>query len=125
MEKECLECGVPVKGRVDKKFCGDSCRNAFNNRQNQSVNNLMRNVNRILSKNRRILAELNPMGKSRTTKDVLIGKGFDFQYFTGIYETKKGARYYYVYDQGYLFIDAYQVALVEKQDYVDQKKELR
>ncbi|HAD95855.1 MAG TPA: hypothetical protein DCG19_00540, partial [Cryomorphaceae bacterium] len=100
MEKFCLECGEPIKGRQDKKFCGDSCRNSYNNRQNKTVNNLVRNINRVLNKNRRILSELNPYGKSKTTRDVLIGKGFDFNHFTGIYETRKGGRYYFVYDQG-------------------------
>lgn len=121
MEKGCLECGEIIKGRQDKKFCSDSCRNAYNNRQNKTVNNLMRNLNRTLSKNRRILAELNPNGKAKTTRDVLVGKGFDFNHFTGIYETKKGGRYYFVYDQGYIFLEAGQVALVVKQDYVDRK----
>ncbi len=120
MDKVCLECGIPVKGRQDKKFCSDSCRNAYNNRQNKAVNNLVRNINRVLSKNRRILAELNPHGKSKTTRDILAGKGFDFKYFTGIYETRKGGRYYFVYEQGYIFLDHNQVALVVKEDYVDQ-----
>ena len=32
MEKRnCLECKDPVKGRIDKKFCSDYCRNAYNN----------------------------------------------------------------------------------------------
>ena len=36
MEKrECLECREPVKGRVDKKFCSDYCRNAYNNNVNK------------------------------------------------------------------------------------------
>jgi predicted nucleic acid-binding Zn ribbon protein len=32
MEKRfCLDCGKPVKGRADQKFCKDLCRNSYNN----------------------------------------------------------------------------------------------
>ncbi len=120
MSKKCLECGTEIFGRVDKKFCNDSCRNAYNNRVNQHSNNLIRNINRSLAKNRRILAELNPHGKSRTTRDILLGKGFDFNYFTSIYETKKGSRYYFCYDQGYLSLDDQNLALVVKEEYVNR-----
>ncbi len=27
----CQQCGKPVKGRIDKRFCDDFCRNAYNN----------------------------------------------------------------------------------------------
>jgi predicted nucleic acid-binding Zn ribbon protein len=119
--KNCLQCGVEIKGRADKKFCDDSCRNSYNNKVTQNITNLMRNVNRTLSKNRRVLAELNPNGKMRVSREKLLAKGFSFGYFTGIYETKEGRRYYYVYDQGYFFIDEseQQLALVVKKDYVD------
>ena len=121
MSRICLECGLEIKGRADKKFCNDSCRNSYNNRESKESTNLMRNVNRILSKNRKILAELNPNGKMRTTKDKLVLKGFNFNYFTNIYETREGRRYYYVYDQGYFFIDEVeqQLALVVKKEYVN------
>ena len=31
--KVCLACGKPLKGRIDKKFCDDYCRNNYNNQQ--------------------------------------------------------------------------------------------
>jgi len=31
--KTCLACGKILKGRVDKKFCDDYCRNNYNNLQ--------------------------------------------------------------------------------------------
>ncbi len=119
MERRCPECKDIIKGRVDKRFCSDICRNTYNNRQARHINNMMRNVNRILSKNYRILAELNPNGKSKTTREVLAGKGFDFNHHTSIYETKKGNRYYFCYDQGYILLDDKLVALVEKYEDVN------
>ncbi|NNF19709.1 MAG: hypothetical protein HKN61_07995, partial [Flavobacteriaceae bacterium] len=42
---------------------------------------------------------------TRTTKNRLLDMGFDFQYITNLYTTKKGAIYYFVYDLGYLPLD--------------------
>lgn len=35
----------------------------------------------------------------------LLDKGFDFEYITNLYTTKKGSTYYFVYDLGYLPLD--------------------
>ncbi|MFP2997957.1 hypothetical protein ABN763_18745 [Spongiivirga sp. MCCC 1A20706] len=114
MEKTCPECGNKIIGRIDKKFCSDYCRNAHNNKINKDSKNLIRNINNRLRKNWRILEELNPDGKTKTTKSKLIGKGFDFNYFTSIYTTKVGTVYYFCYDQGYLPLDNDYYALVKR-----------
>jgi len=44
--------------------------------------------------------------------------GFNFNYFTNIYETKTGNRYHFCYDQGYLELDDGMYALVVRQKYV-------
>ena len=118
MEKNCQQCGEKIIGRIDKKFCSDYCRNAYNNEQNRDVNNHVRNVNNILRKNRRILSELNIDGKKTLHKLKLIEQGFNCNYFTNIYETKQGKIYYFCYDQGYIFHEDDKVTIVEKQDYV-------
>lgn len=76
-------------------------------------------MNRLLSKNYRILTQLNPNGKSKTTREALAAKGFDFNHHTSIYETKKDGRYYFCYDQGYILLEENQVALVKKYDDVN------
>jgi len=103
-EKHCLECGEVILGRSDKKFCSDACRNTYNNRQNKVSVNLIRNTNRHLKKNWRILTDLNPTGKTKVHRSKLVKAGFDFDLITGIYTTKKQSVYYFVYDQGYLDI---------------------
>lgn len=113
--KTCLECGEKLVGREDKKFCSDGCRNAYNNKMNKDSTNLMRNVNNKLRKNYRILSELNPEGKSKTSRTKLISKGFDFEYFTSIYTTKAGNVYYFLYDQGYMVIENESYVLVKKE----------
>jgi hypothetical protein len=117
-EKRCLECDDPIKGRVDKKFCSDQCRNTYNNRQNSDEVNYVRNINFILRKNRRILATLNPQGKARVSKQQLTDKGFNFTYHTNIYTTKTGNEYIFCYDHGYIHTENDYYTLVEKKDYV-------
>jgi predicted nucleic acid-binding Zn ribbon protein len=101
----CPECNEEFVGRVDKKFCSDQCRNTYNNRQNSDQNNLVRNINNALRKNRRILQQLNPTDKAKVHKSKLVDKGFDFKLFTSIYTTKKGTTYYFCYEHGYLPIE--------------------
>jgi hypothetical protein len=113
----CSECGNAFKGRVDKKFCSDQCRTTFNNRQRSIENNYIRDVNNILRKNRKILLQFNPDGKSRITKEKLKANGFNFNYYTSTYTTKEGAQYFYCYEQGYLPIEKEQCLLVIKKDF--------
>lgn len=103
--KQCLECGDPIRGRIDKKFCTDYCRNTYNNKVNKESKNLIRNTNNRLRKNFKILSEINISGKTKTTRTKLFDKGFDFNFFTSIYTTKAGSTYFYVYDQGYLALE--------------------
>ncbi len=119
MEKSCLECHAPVRGRVDKKFCSDACRNSYNNRVNSDSSSLMRSINNTLRKNQRILTDLNPTGKTRIHRETLARKGFNFTYFTNIYQTKSGNTYYFCYDQGYIEADADHYTLVKRKEYID------
>lgn len=116
--KVCLECGIKLSGRVDKKFCSDFCRNTFHNRAKADSLELVKSINAVLKKNRRILAELNPAGKSKVTREELIRKGFSFTYFTNIFHTRTGKTYYFCYDQGYVELEPNFFALVHRQEYV-------
>ena len=116
--RNCKECDQKLVGRKDQKFCSDYCRNSFNNRQNQDATKYIRRINNILRKNRRILTELNPKGKIAVDGIRMAEEGFNFHYFTNSYVTKKGATYFFCYDQGYLKLDGDQYMLVQKQDYV-------
>ena len=112
--KNCIECGEKFSGREDKKFCSDGCRNAFNNKINKDSTNYMRNINNKLRKNYRILSELNVEGKTKTSRTKLMSKGFDFEFFTNILNTKTGNTYYFLYDQGYRALEDDFYMLVKK-----------
>ena len=115
----CLTCNKPVRGRTDKKYCDDYCRNTFNNRLKSSVNNLVRNINNSLVKNRRILEcfFINEEEIIKTTKEKLLQEGFQFKYITHTYANRKGNIYFFCYDMGYLPLDNDWYLLVKrKQD---------
>jgi len=69
---------------------------------NSDHTNLVRNINNILRKNRRILQDLNPKDKAKVHKDKMLEKGYNFNYFTNVYKTQKGVTYYFCYEYGYL-----------------------
>ena len=115
IKKNCLECGEKITGRIDKKFCSDYCRNTYNNSVAKESKNLVRNINNRLKKNYKILSELNSTGKTKVSRTKLYDKGFDFQLFTSIYQTKTGNTYFYVYDEGYLALENDLFLLIKKE----------
>lgn len=114
--KQCLECQKNMNGRSDKKFCDDGCRNTFNNRLNSEVNKYVKNINSVLKKNRTIIQRLIPdTGKISVSEKTLKVLGFNFEYYTNEYETKKGSKYRFCYEYGYLVIEDGIYMLVKKQ----------
>ena len=102
--KLCLTCNKTLKGRTDKKFCDDYCRNNYNNQLKAGNNNYVRNINNALRKNRRILEGLLPDKEdmAKTTKERLLNKEFQFKYTTHSYTNKKNNTYFFCYEYGYL-----------------------
>ncbi|MBP8958835.1 MAG: hypothetical protein KBG40_00215 [Bacteroidales bacterium] len=116
MERKCLDCGEIIRGRSDKKFCSDQCRNNYNNKLNRDSNNYVRNVHGLLRKNRRILCDLYNEGKTVLHKDALFALGYNFNFFTHIIETKDGVKYNYCFEYGYCEKD---------EDYIELKQNLQ
>ena len=103
----CRTCDKPLRGRSDKRFCDDSCRNFFYNHQRSPSNNLARRINHMLAKNRKIIADLLPEGKDRITvhRTKLLEQGFNFRYITHLFLSHSRELYYYCYDVGYLPVE--------------------
>ena len=117
-EKKCIECNKSLKGRADKKFCDDLCRNSYNNKLNSDTNSYVRNINNTLRKNRRILEETLSANEemAKVTKSKLLEKGFRFKFFTHTYRNKKGNVYYFCYEYGYLLLEADWVLVVKRKE---------
>ena len=116
MERLCLDCGTLVKGRTDKKFCDDSCRNNYNNRLKTEDNQVIKRVNTILKKNRTILMQLNPNGKVKISRKKLITAGFNFDYHTYNYTAQNGNTYIFCYEYGYLILKGDSFLLVKREE---------
>lgn len=102
MEQACLECNEELKGRADKKFCSDYCRNNYNNRQNSQCNQQLRHINAILRKNRRVLAmQLGRRKKCTCEREVLLKLGFNPDHCTGIDTEKNGKHLFHCYEYAY------------------------
>lgn len=118
--KNCLACSALLRGRADKKFCNDYCRNNYNNRlkQKSGQHRLVKNINTALLNNRKVLATLLPAQQELTkaAREKMLHLGFHFRYFTHHYITKTGKTYYYCYDYGYLPLENDWFLIVKKKD---------
>jgi hypothetical protein len=118
LTKTCLTCNRVLRGRTDKKYCDDQCRNAYNNQFKSEKSDYVRNINNWLLKNRRILEQL-----MDTTEEIIIVskeklecRGFLFRYHTHTYTNKKGNTYFYCYEYGWLPLDNDRLLIVKRKD---------
>lgn len=122
--RTCPQCGKSIIGRSDKRYCSDQCRHLSNNtvkRQSQGEKRIQQ-VNAALRKNRSILKQLSPQGKTTIPRQYLELAGFDFRYLTQVYRTQKGNTYHLCYDYGYLLLPEEKVLIVNWQPYMDENR---
>lgn len=122
----CVECGKPIQGRLDKRFCDAYCRNSHNNKVKRKDERYILEVNRSIRKNRKILKTLSPVGKSTVRKEVLDALGYDFNIFSSMYRTSKGTIYYLCYEYGFSPIvdnkGIEKAVIINHQDYMSEWK---
>ena len=99
--RTCLDCGERLRGRSDKKFCSDQCRNNYNNRINRESNAYVRNIHNLLRKNRKILSDLYDSGITKIHRDALVVAGYSFGFFTHMVEPEGKKICWYCYEYGY------------------------
>ncbi|MEI6310873.1 MAG: hypothetical protein WCP57_01305 [Bacteroidota bacterium] len=116
----CPECGESLIGRSDKIYCTDHCRNHHNNRINSDQNNMMRAINNILRKNRRILDQLLVDEISKSTKQNLSELGLNFNYYTHTTIDRKGIVYYSCYDITYALIERDMVLIMHRDKMIER-----
>ncbi|HOY48641.1 MAG TPA: hypothetical protein PL185_06355 [Flavobacteriales bacterium] len=109
--KNCPECGEIVHGRSDKRFCSDLCRNVYHNRERISESEAVKEVNLILSRNRKILNTCFQGRVRRVASSYLSARGFDFRYFTHQSINPNGDVTLFCYEIGYQKLDNDKIAL--------------
>ena len=64
-ERVCLNCGKPISGRADKRFCCSRCKNEWNNSLNGPARHRRNRVLGILDKNYQVLKMVLESGEKR------------------------------------------------------------
>ncbi len=112
----CSHCKKKIIGRIDKKFCDSKCRNSFNNKIKRKSEKQIVEINRILRKNRKILKQFNPEGRTSIRKEYLEKLNFNFKFHTHSFSTGHGFTYKFCYEYGYLEMDdGIQVLIVNQE----------
>ncbi|MFN8206441.1 MAG: hypothetical protein U0T82_03420 [Bacteroidales bacterium] len=83
MERLCPDCNSPIFGRRDRKFCSDACRTNYHNIRLREKMPLVRKVNTILLRNRKILESFLSHGKSTVSQSELLASGYSLFWNTG------------------------------------------
>ena len=122
--QRCLDCDQPVQGRSDKKFCDPQCRSHYYNHHHITTASIVV-INKILKKNRGILKQLNPTGKTMVRQTEVLKMGFNQKYHTHIYTTKNGSNYHFCYDQGFLDLGTGQLLLVVQEIETKREQDLK
>ncbi len=116
---KCVNCGETIVGRSDKKYCSDQCRYIFNNKNKRSNEKIIIDINKILRKNRIILKQFNPEGKTTVRKEYLRKLDFNFKFHTHTFTTNNGFSYKFCYEYGYLELDdGIKVLIINEQSYM-------
>ncbi len=118
---KCLSCNESFKGRIDKKYCSAHCRTTWHNIQHADRNNMIRNINNILRRNRRILNHLLQQGSSNLPPEVLNECGFNFNYFTYQTTLTNGLINTYCYDLGYHQMPNGHLEIVKRKNYLPSR----
>jgi hypothetical protein len=104
--KDCLNCGQPLdpgKGRVDRLYCDERCKNAFHNARSIEENGELNRIELVLKKNRRVLKKMFARkDKDQISKERLLKEGFDFVFYTHHVTSKIiGNSFTFCFDYGY------------------------
>lgn len=98
MERLCIRCGAPLHGRSDKKFCCDDCRTDYHNELRREREKQLREVNRILAGNWKILSGYLREGRTRLPNTELSARNFNFSIYTASQRRFPAGRIYWCYN---------------------------
>lgn len=120
--KKCKECGKkinPLKGRADRQYCNELCKNRYHNKRLNEDSVELKRIERILRKNHGILKRLflrkdnDSIERERMLKD-----GFDFSYHTHRIITKiKKNEFIFCYGYGYRPVNENKYKIIKAFEY--------
>ncbi|WP_224994686.1 hypothetical protein [Cesiribacter sp. SM1] len=121
--ERCLTCSKELDGRFDKIYCNDLCRATYHNRKKSVDERCVRAVNKILLNNREVLKDLNEVKKLKPKKDMLLMKGFNFDFYTQVKDLNNRT-YKFCYEWGYRIaaIDEVEIVQLDESSFLPGKK---
>src|SRR5687767_1213396 len=122
-EKICPECLEPLgAGRPDRRFCSVECRISYHNKQKVYENGEINKINNILKHNRRTLKTLLGVESEKIiSREKLLKKGFEFDYYTHHRESKiKRYTYTFCFDYGYRPVEKDSYKVVKAFEYKEE-----
>ena len=102
---KCPVCGAVIKGRSDKKFCSVKCKSIEQYENRQKTEAFYLKIDRQLKMNRKLLKRYNKSGYTTVRTAILRSEGFNPNFFTHYWKTKKGDLYLFCYDYGFLQLE--------------------
>jgi hypothetical protein len=112
----CPICGAKLQGRLDKRFCSNTCRARYFTNKSEERIPVTRNVDAILHKNWKILSEYHTsIGKRKFFVELstLCSQGFHPEYYTTSAENSQKKMYFFVYDFGWMMFTDKEVMVIK------------
>ena len=106
--RNCLNCQTAItKGRADRKFCSEGCKNEYHNNQKSNARQEILRIEIALKNNRRILKKaLGSKVEEIVRKETLLKMGFEFTYHTHhVTSSYKSNEYIFCFNYGYWKMD--------------------
>ncbi|HTD98370.1 MAG TPA: hypothetical protein VK668_03755 [Mucilaginibacter sp.] len=122
----CEDCGKEIRGRSDKRFCDDICRNNFNRKKRQaekvSISDDALEVIRLIKRNYQLLKSKDLAPGVITYQPVrdLLNKGFNPDYFTSTREVD-GELYCFCFECGFRISEGY-IFVIERNEQIQLHK---
>jgi len=116
--KKCKICSKPIVGRSDKIFCSVRCKNYYHTNLRRVTDIAVKEINKILHRNRSILLEI--MGKHKTQTKInritLDKKKFNYKYHTHTLTNKQGKVYHWVYDFAWMEFSDNEILIIRRRN---------
>jgi hypothetical protein len=121
----CKQCGKiinPDKGRADRLYCDELCKNRFHNQVKMMENGELQRIDLILKKNHRILKKMFLKKQhDEIANEKLLKEGFDFDYHTHHVISKiKKNEFIFCFDYGYCTLPGQKVKIIKAFDYKEE-----
>ena len=100
-QRVCLNCGTPITGRPDKKFCCSRCKNEWNNSITGPERRHRNRIISILTKNYQLLQMALESGDRAPEIASLVDAGFRPDNVTGFRRIRRGRDEYSCFDISY------------------------